>query len=112
MTYTIKDNCEMEFIDYLNKNLNEENKNITDKGMISLHSCGDLTPSMLKIFKCDSELKFVVAFSCCYHRMSINEHGKFSNFPMSNTLKELIANEYYGFDLSVFAFRLACQETM
>ena len=93
-------------------------------GLISLHSCGDLTPLMLKIFKEDGQkLKFLAAFSCCYHKMAPVDdeheqsakksgHRHFGNFPMSSTLKEICNQESFrGFYLGTFGMRLACQQT-
>lgn len=92
----------------------------TDKenvGMISLHSCGDLTPAMLKTFtqSMNTGLKFLCAFSCCYHSMSregdVDGDKKFSNFPMSASLKRVLT-EKDNFQLGLFGLRLACQQDM
>ena len=79
-------------------------------GLISLHSCGDLTPLMLKIFANSSDdLKFVAALSCCYHFMkSDDDRYGFENFPMSSKLKELKRSN--GLKMSSFSLRLACQQ--
>lgn len=55
---TVKDNIDVNHINY---------------GLISLHSCGDLTPTMMKLFNHENKIKFISAFSCCYHSMKLNE---------------------------------------
>ena len=85
-------------------------------GMISLHSCGDLTPAMLNTFAQSTHtgLKFLCAFSCCYHSMNREEvDGKqtFANFPMSACLKQVLS-QHANFQLSIFGLRLACQQDM
>ncbi len=81
-------------------------------GMISLHSCGDLTPAMLYTFAKSNieELKFICAFSCCYHLMESKTDGSVSNFPMSDSLKRVLNRT--GFQLGLFGLRLACQQDM
>lgn len=86
-------------------------------GMISLHSCGDLTPAMLRTFAQSTHtgLKFLCAFSCCYHSMSREEevdgNQTFANFPMSACLKQVLSR-HDNFQLSLFGLRLACQQDM
>ena len=38
--------------------------------LIGLHCCGDLTPTMLRLFSQTRELRSLVCLSCCYHRMA------------------------------------------
>lgn len=101
IAYTINDKSESELMSLVMEHqVFTENKKMA---MVSLHSCGDLTPSMLRIFAANtSVLKLLIAFSCCYHSMNKN------NFPMSGCLKGVL--EESGFGLSVFGMRLACQE--
>ncbi len=137
MSYTIDKDSFQDLIPRIKQLLDKPNANIR-MGLISLHSCGnefkqilssvysersilffsqgDLTPNMLKIFNANREdLKFITAFSCCYHSMqplsdSIDHEEKidFFNFPMSNALKQTDAH----FRLSLFGLRLACQQNM
>ena len=65
--------CENRFLKEMENKLNIEMNH--EFGMISLHSCGDLTPNMLKLFLNESRIKFLAAFSCCYHSMKYNEDG-------------------------------------
>ena len=38
--------------------------------MVGLHCCGDLTPTMLRVFTRQPELRSLVCVSCCYHHMT------------------------------------------
>ena len=68
--YRIEDNCEDDLLNLANEAKFDGDLSDTRKyGIISLHSCGDLTPTMLRIFAKKHEFKFMVAFSCCYHSM-------------------------------------------
>jgi len=80
--------------------------------MVSLHSCGDLTPSMLRLFVSNQnrDLNMLVAFSCCYHSMHKDESG-FNNFPMSKCLEKILSTKA-DFNMSVFGMRLACQQDL
>ena len=84
-------------------------------GMISLHSCGDLTPNILKIFSQNkAHLKFLVAFGCCYHKMQTcgpNEEC-FKNFPFSKTLRNVFENSFLDFKLTKYALRAGSQENV
>ena len=92
----------------------EENQNF---GIISLHSCGDLTPNLLKIFSQNKNyLKFLATFGCCYHKMEeSNENDynfNFKNFPFSETLKNVFITKYSAFKLSKFSLRVGGQENL
>lgn len=117
MSFTIDDNCEANLITLIAKTMNENDpgsfeKNRQNIGMISLHSCGDLTPSMMKVFEKNKEgFKFMAAFSCCYHSMvKLTNSEGFKNFPMSQSLIKIMNNEC--FELSIFGLRLACQQNI
>lgn len=114
MSHTIDKNSSFNLISQIRKLLNEPDDKELNMGLISLHSCGDLTPNMINIFtKNKDEFKFMAAFSCCYQSMQpVNESNlhstknEFHNFPMSKSLKK------FQFNLSLFALRLACQPSM
>ncbi|XP_068244005.1 probable methyltransferase-like protein 25 isoform X2 [Palaemon carinicauda] len=137
--------------------------------LIGLHSCADLSPVMIKIYKHCPKISSVVLFSCCYHKIEnidMEEHCKenenitsveceksrkvctfdttevfagmhkkesiepcssnvtsakkvkemdkvntikYKNFPMSNTLKQIM--KVNDFRLSIYGLRLAAQES-
>lgn len=120
MSFTINENCEENLIDLIGRTMEQNKpgsfeKNRDSIGMISLHSCGDLTPSMMKVFEQNKQgFKFMAAFSCCYHSMVKSDSADslqiFKNFPMSRSLKEIMHAE--KFDLSIFGLRLGCQQNM
>jgi hypothetical protein len=74
LSLTLDEDCinENKFLKIIETKLNNETNSF---GMISLHSCGDLTPNMLKLFLNENKIKFLAAFSCCYHSMKYNENG-------------------------------------
>ena len=91
-------------------------------GLVSLHSCGDLTPTMLRLFADESvqassslAIGFVAAFSCCYHTMrrvasDASLPDDYVNFPMSAELRLKLRAS--GLRLNAHAMRLACQQTV
>ncbi|CAH1252241.1 RRNAD1 [Branchiostoma lanceolatum] len=102
--------------DVFNRNNDVERENGTC--MVGLHCCGDLCPTMLKMFVSVERLKCLVCVSCCYHGMSVTDPGSrpscFMNFPLSRTVKEKlkkVSTEFPDWQLNVFAMRLAAQET-
>ena len=96
-----------------------KNEKLENIGVISLHSCGDLTPTMLKLYnqkRSEINLKFMVAFSCCYHLMrqanDDDANSDYLNFPLSNCLKQGMETDSAQFNLNKFAMRLACQQNL
>ncbi|KAK2151013.1 hypothetical protein LSH36_379g01024 [Paralvinella palmiformis] len=84
--------------------------------LIGLHCCGDLTPTMLKLFTQSIELKALIVLGCCYHRMTTTtaEDGMFYQFPMSVSLKQSLqkaCGEGVSWKITTFGLRLAAQET-
>ena len=79
MTYKVVENGEDELMKIVSENVERKfingstNDVARNYGLISLHSCGDLTPLMLKLFNNVNEIKYLVAFSCCYHSMKVND---------------------------------------
>jgi len=57
--------------------------------LIGLHSCGDLSPVMLKLFLNMPRFRSLLLVSCCYHRMQLvaDDPTKNDNFPLSDKLK-------------------------
>ncbi|KAI8878960.1 hypothetical protein K501DRAFT_227564 [Backusella circina FSU 941] len=51
-----------------------------------LHTCGDLSPMILRLFAESKQVTTVVNVGCCYHALS-EQHSN-AGFPMSNYLKE------------------------
>lgn len=68
VTFKLYKDCEEQIMNIISENSNA-NCNL---GLVSLHSCGDLTPQMLKLFANQSKFKFLAAFSCCYHSMKLD----------------------------------------
>ncbi|KAI8503303.1 hypothetical protein Bbelb_191240 [Branchiostoma belcheri] len=97
---------------------NRNNERRDGTCMVGLHCCGDLCPTMLKMFTSVERLSCLVCVSCCYHGMSITEPESrpscFTNFPLSCTVRETlkkVGTEFPDWQLNVFAMRLAAQET-
>ncbi|KAK2832251.1 hypothetical protein Q7C36_015713 [Tachysurus vachellii] len=68
---------------------------LEDAVMVGLHTCGDLAPSTLRMFKDKQELRAVCSVGCCYHLLSeeFNEDAQecesgVYGFPMSQYLRE------------------------
>ncbi|XP_059352197.1 methyltransferase-like protein 25B isoform X2 [Daphnia carinata] len=76
--------------------------------MIGLHSCGDLSPIMMKLFMNIRHFHSLLLVSCCYHRMDWKKEPVDDNlFPISNSLKSNHCEPEGIQNL----FRLAAQET-
>lgn len=79
--------------------------------MVGLHSCGDLSPSMMELFVNNSRYRSLMLVSCCYHRMESLRH-----FPMSRRLGRMSLSFFESVEThrgSVVTnwMRLAAQET-
>jgi hypothetical protein len=48
----------------------EENKKLVLTG---LHACGDLTPTILRVFSRCSDIKGVASVGCCYMKMTTSK---------------------------------------
>ncbi|KAK2718141.1 hypothetical protein QYM36_005447 [Artemia franciscana] len=66
--------------------------------LLGLHACGDLSPTMLKIFDGCASAEACIVVSCCYHRMD-------NNFPVSQGLKRR------DIKISKTFLRIAAQES-
>ena len=75
-----------------------------DSLLCSLHACGDLSPTMLRIFHENSLIKAIVNVGCCYNLMSENQKESYG-FPISQLLKNVNAS------LSIPMRKIAAQVT-
>ena len=72
------------------------------KGLMGLHTCGNLAPDSLKIFLANPSIKFCCNVGCCYHHLdeeffenpykhkneTENTDEKRPSFPLSDVLRE------------------------
>lgn len=87
--------------------------------MTGLHTCGDLTVDAIRLFFQLASVKLLILVPCCYHKMSLSKdtsvtQEKFSNFPLSSSLCQLIHSTAFCDSLSFLRrpfLRLASQET-
>lgn len=68
---------------------------LEDAVLVGLHTCGDLAPSTLRMFRAKQELRAVCSVGCCYHLLSEEfdpDRQECANgvcgFPMSQFLKD------------------------
>lgn len=66
-----------QFLQQVLKHFKDSNKNL-QFGLIGLHPCGDLGPTLLRLFNQVENVRFILIASCCYMKMSFNH-----NFPLS-----------------------------
>ncbi|XP_050089890.1 methyltransferase-like protein 25B isoform X2 [Anopheles aquasalis] len=78
------------FVQMLNRALNSSSKDEFQFGLIGLHPCGDLAPSLLRLFLACRECRFVKLVCCCYMKLSCL------------ALPDQHAANNYGFPLSEF----------
>ena len=68
--------------------------------LCGLHSCGDLTNSMISWYLSSNQLSEIAVISCCYHKMK--------QFPISDCLKNVMKE--WPEIASTFSLRLAAQD--
>jgi len=71
-------------------------QSIDSIGLLTLHGCGDLSCTVLRLFANWKSAKTVICVGCCYNKMSqqgIDIQNKEFQFPLSNTLKNLIKSQ-------------------
>ncbi|CAL8088516.1 unnamed protein product [Calicophoron daubneyi] len=70
-----------------------------------LHCCGDLGPSVIRLFNSHQQARSLLLVGCCYHKMALD------TFPMSPLLREAMSQlVQLGTSLiTESTFRLACQ---
>lgn len=69
--------------------------------MLGLHGCGDLSSSMLRLFRDDERYQVLVQVGCCYHLLS-ESCSLDAGFPLSHILRSR------GFRLGRYLRNLAC----
>ncbi len=81
--------------------------------MIGLHSCGDLSPVMMKLFMNSRRFRTLLLVSCCYHRMEWKKDllADENLFPLSSSLKNASHIPFHQQEGIQHLFRLAAQET-
>ncbi|KPJ10607.1 Uncharacterized protein C12orf26-like [Papilio machaon] len=91
--------------------LSDKFQNCNSFCITGLHACADLTVDAMNIFLKMENARAMILMPCCYHKMRIENlsDGKFSNFPLSNCLKEIYFKKR-GFEYMKTPFlRLAAQ---
>ena len=82
------------------KNIAKVNNN-EDIILTGLHPCGDLTPTLMRLFKNINQIKCLIFVGCCYNKLS--ENPKFLNLSKNNNDEEiLIQSNEYGFPMSKY----------
>ncbi|KAH9518431.1 Ribosomal RNA adenine dimethylase domain-containing protein 1 [Bulinus truncatus] len=79
-----------------------------DKGesefiLVGLHACGDLTPTLLRVFVDCPKAVALASVACCYMKISSDGSKTSANFPMSEFIQNLPCHE-----LSYVSRELAC----
>eukprot|EP01130_Rhizamoeba_saxonica_P012996 TRINITY_DN551_c0_g1_i2.p1 TRINITY_DN551_c0_g1~~TRINITY_DN551_c0_g1_i2.p1 ORF type:complete len:218 (+),score=49.45 TRINITY_DN551_c0_g1_i2:121-774(+) len=74
-----------DFKNMLNNVLDNDNEEV---GMISLHACGNLSPSILRLFNTLDNVSTLVNIGCCYMKMV--EENYQTQFPMSKVVNDLL----------------------
>lgn len=78
---------------------NEMSDNIS---IVGLHTCGDLSPTCIRLFIKDTSIKSICNIGCCYHLITEEKDGQ-DGFPLSQFLKD------QNFTLGRNARMLSCQ---
>lgn len=56
--------------DNLKELIDSKTSKTSSIGLIGLHTCGDLGPTLVRNFVIEPEIKFILAIGCCYMKMS------------------------------------------
>ncbi|KAI8882140.1 hypothetical protein K501DRAFT_187392 [Backusella circina FSU 941] len=85
--------------------LSKWSDNVQDEKWLlcGLHTCGDLSTMMLRLFITSAEITSLVNIGCCYHFLTDNEDANAAGFPMSDMVRDA------GFYLSPPGKMLSCQ---
>ncbi|KAI6205639.1 Protein RRNAD1 [Aphelenchoides besseyi] len=98
---------------FINEHKQIGNKPNANSLLVGLHTCGDLSPIIIRSFVSNSNAKSLVNFGCCYHNLN-GGHDKtlvdftelastsYSGFPMSN--------QYADVKLTYASRELACSD--
>lgn len=65
-------------------------------GIVGLHPCGDLGPTLLRLYKECDNIRFINIVGCCYMKLTTNKYSSYSGFPMSDLFKNLNVNFSYN----------------
>lgn len=67
-----------------------------DAVLVGLHTCGDLAPSTLRMFRAKQELRAVCSVGCCYHLLSEefdeDRQGKNTSCPTHTWTDQSLSN--------------------
>ncbi|XP_068144848.1 methyltransferase-like protein 25B [Drosophila tropicalis] len=94
-----------EFLQSLRQALNLKTDNFRF-GIIGLHPCGDLGPTLMRMFLACKQAKFLNFVSCCYQKMTtkqLNSQTSLPGYPLSKFLQ--VQND---FQLSYEAREVSC----
>lgn len=70
--------------EFLNSNSQFDTK-FNQFGLVGLHTCGDLGPTLIRNFVHVPEIKFLLGIGCCYMKMDLDKFSV-SSFSVSNRL--------------------------
>ena len=74
----------------------KDNENVILTG---LHPCGDLTPTLMRLFKNIDQIKVLIFIGCCYNKLS--ENPNYFNLSKNNDINKIISqSNEYGFPMS------------
>ncbi|XP_047468711.1 methyltransferase-like protein 25B [Penaeus chinensis] len=73
-------------------------------GLLGLHTCGNLAPTMLRIFTNMPTCHAVVSVGCCYMKLdTVSDEAEYPGYPMSKAVQTVA-----GYELSYEAREVAC----
>ncbi|CAB0044499.1 unnamed protein product [Trichogramma brassicae] len=103
MWVSVKKSCELD--QTLRANFDLEGSDELGYGLIGLHPCGDLGPTLLKLYATEPRNRFICVVGCCYMKLSQGGSAE-AGYPMSEFLKRLPASETV--EMSYNALEVSC----
>ncbi|KAM3955781.1 methyltransferase-like protein 25B [Aphomia sociella] len=104
MKHTINEGSYTKIQEYLQDKFNNCGKFC----ITGLHACADLTVTAINLFTKMADANSMILMPCCYHLMLV-DNGRFSNFPLSKSLKVIFEEEASYNYMGVPFLRLGAQ---
>jgi len=99
--------------EFLDCNSHVDNK-FDQFGLIGLHTCGDLGPTLIRNFVHVPEIKFLLGIGCCYMKMDLDKPASIRGFPMSVCAQKCESSfvSYEAFEVACHALESYCERLM
>ena len=74
-------------------------------GLLGLHTCGDLAPTLLRIFSTLPNCSGVVSVGCCYMKLTVDEYVAIYLISFAVTFRFILSFQYFSYTKKVLTKR-------